>query len=99
MITVKTKNELVEMLGTYLCIDTEQTKFEKWLENNTNLQQFVCELNKVWEHLTDIFDDHLKMTHYRDSDYVWDDYFDIIYPKIQQIVDNTDFGGDFSECV
>ena len=74
MITVKNRDELIEILGADLCITAEETKFEKWLENNTNLQQFVCELNKVW-----------------------DDYSDLIYPKIQQIVDNTDFRGDWNE--
>ena len=99
MITVKNKDELIERLEIDLRLYTEQKKFVKWLENNTNLQQFVNELNKVWEHLTDIFNDHCKMTYYRDSDYVWDEYDELITPKIQQIFDNTDFGGDWTEDV
>jgi len=98
MITLKNRDELIEILEVQLRLYFEPpTKFKKWLEDNTNLQQFVGELNKVWEHLRDICNDHIKMTHYRDSDYVWDDYSELITPKIQQIVDKTDFGGDWND--
>ena len=73
MITVKNKDELIERLEIDLRLYTEQKKFVKWLENNTNLQQFVNELNKVWEHLKDICNDHIKMTYYRgDESYTSD---------------------------
>lgn len=100
MITVKNRDELIEILDVELRLyfePTVQTKFKNWLENNTNLKQFVGELNKVWEHLTDIYNVHTKMTYYRDSDYVWDDYFELMNPKIQRIVDKTDFVGDWTE--
>ena len=99
MITVKNNDDLKKILEENLCVSTEETKFDLWLDDTKNLGKFVSELNSEWDDLKNIYDVHLELTQYQNSDDVWEDYFEIIHSRIQKVVDRTNFGGDILECV
>jgi len=78
MVNINNRNELLDILENELCISIEETKFYEWLENPKNLLEFVTELNLVWVDLKEIYSLHLRITEFKNSDSVWEDYFDII---------------------
>lgn len=96
---INNRKELIETLENELCVNIEETRFYEWLENPNNLSKFTAELNLVWVNLKEIYTLHSRMTEFKNSDSVWEEYFDIIHTKLQKINDKVDPNIDLLEFV